>query len=130
MDKPDNRFPKREKLTGKIRIDTLYKEGRSFVAFPFFIVLRTDNADANNRVIISVPKRNFKHAVDRNLLKRRIREAYRLNKHLVEGTNLHIALNYIAKFKMEYAQLEQKMHSAILKINKEIQPDDDHHTMD
>ncbi len=118
MDKSRNTFSKKEKLTGKIRIDTLYKEGRSFVAFPFFIVIKDADFEGPNRVIISVPKRNFKNASDRNLIKRRIRECYRLQKHSIPFNNLHIAFNYIAKFEMNYKQLEQKMLQAIDKINK------------
>ena len=76
-------FSKQEKLTGKKKIEELFKTGSSFYLNDFQIRhLKSSNAGPH-QILISVPKRNFKRAVDRNLLKRRIREAYRLNKQLI-----------------------------------------------
>ena len=75
-------FPKKEKLTSKIIIDRLFKEGESTFKYPFRILFLSDTSYSEPfpQIVISVSKRNFKHAVDRNRIKRLIREAYRLQK--------------------------------------------------
>jgi len=76
-------FSKAEKLKSKKLIEALFQEGKSISAYPLRLVyLKTefeDNIAAKTGV--SVNKRNFKHAVDRNRIKRLMREAFRLNKH-------------------------------------------------
>ena len=60
--------------------------------------------------MFSVSKRNFKKAVDRNVLKRRLREAYRLNKHRIAASNrLVIAYIYNAKEILTFAQIEERL---------------------
>lgn len=98
-------FSKNEKLCSKKDIQQLFQEGNSFLVYPYRILwLKTKNPGTPQcRVLISVSKRNFKHAVTRNLIKRRIREAYRLNKsivleHLAENhTSLSLAIVYVGK---------------------------------
>ena len=80
-------LPQSERLKGKIRIDNLFANAKGVLAYPFR-VLFTPNGTDKNIIMVSIPKRKFKHAVDRNLLRRRTREAYRLNKTLLsEQTN-------------------------------------------
>jgi ribonuclease P protein component len=73
-------------------------------------------------IMVSVPKKRFKRAVKRNLLKRRIREAYRLNKMaLTEVLNskelqMHIAFNYVSDEVMDYEQIEKKMKVALQRL--------------
>lgn len=76
-------FTKGEKLCGVRAISELFSEGRPLNLPPLRIIYRVTPADPALepvRVLISVPKRYFRKAVDRNLIKRRIREAYRQNK--------------------------------------------------
>ena len=74
--------------------------------------------------MVSIPKRKFKHAVDRNLLRRRTREAYRLNKAILneatENNGLDIAILYIGDKKEEFAYLQKKMCDALNKIATKI----------
>ena len=77
-------FPKREHLKSKTVIDNLYAKGMSVAAFPLravFIPLEEKECkQPAATILINVAKKRFRHAVDRNLIKRRIREAYRLSK--------------------------------------------------
>ena len=75
-------FPKKEKLTSKIIIDRLFKDGQSKFKYPFRVLFLSDDAYSEPfpQLVISVSKRNFKRAVDRNRIKRLIREAYRFQK--------------------------------------------------
>jgi len=63
-------------------MDRLFKEGGAFISYPLRIVYldRKPSSGATVSVLISVPKKKIKHAVERNRMKRLIREAYRLNK--------------------------------------------------
>ena len=58
-----------------------------------YCFLRREDGSTENRVMVSVPKRLFKRAVKRNLLKRRLRESYRVRKDLVQGTDILFLYN-------------------------------------
>ena len=84
-------FSKEERIVSNLLIETLFEKGnsRSLTAYPLRAVyLRTEHREgcAPVQLLISVPKKKFKHAVDRNRVKRQIREAYRKNKAILEGT--------------------------------------------
>lgn len=118
MSKGKFTFTESERLKGKIRIDNLYKEGKSFVAFPFFVVCCNEVKATNTRVLISVSKKRFKNATDRNKIKRRIREAYRLNKSKLDIYPTNVAFNYIAPKILDYKTIEQKLLSTFKRLNK------------
>jgi ribonuclease P protein component len=75
-------FSKSERLCSKKAIEVLFENGKSFYSSPFLIVWTycTSDMPYPAQVAFSIPKKGFKLAVTRNLIKRRTREAYRKNK--------------------------------------------------
>lgn len=83
-------LPKAERINSKKQIDRLFNGGgsRAMSAFPLRMVYMVSTKEPESRepmaqMMVSVPKRHFKHAVQRNHIKRQVREAYRRNKHIV-----------------------------------------------
>ena len=78
-------YPKAEKLKSRTTINLLFSEGKSVAKYPLRLVYRKAdlNFDKNSKMGVSVSKKYFKKAVDRNYFKRVLRETYRLNKHLL-----------------------------------------------
>ena len=113
----DNSFPKSEKLYGKYAVEQLYKEGNRFVVWPLRITY-VEAPDGENRVLVWAPKSLFKHAVNRNRLRRQMREAYRLNKHILAPSmkRYHLSFNYLDKNMHAYASIEKATRKALTKI--------------
>lgn len=114
---------KQEILRSKKIIKELFENGSSFFLYPYKVYYQTNPEIENNQVLFSVSRKNFKKAVDRNLLRRRMREAYRLNKSILtaEGNislSLSIALIYISKFKLPYSEIENKLKQVLIRLNK------------
>ena len=109
------RFSKKEKLTSKKKIEGLFSKGSSFYLKALLVRhLATSETGQSHQVLISVPKRNFKRAVDRNLIKRRIREAYRLNKHVIEDSEPHyIGFVYISKEILTFHEIQDQLIRAL-----------------
>ena len=78
-------YPKNERLKSKTTIGLLFSEGKSVSKYPLRLVYRTaaENSEEQTKIGVSVSKKYFKKAVDRNYFKRVLRETYRLNKHLL-----------------------------------------------
>jgi ribonuclease P protein component len=105
-------FKKEERLSKEKNIQELFDKGSSFYLYPFkvFFMKNPDPMYPVHQVLISVSKKNFKKAVDRNLIKRRIREAYRLNKNQLSGQNkLLIAYLYSVKEILPSAQIHERL---------------------
>jgi ribonuclease P protein component len=113
-------FRKEERLSKDKLIQELFDKGSSFYLFPFkvFFMPNPDQGIAWHQVVISVSKRNFKRAVDRNLLKRRIREAYRLNKDLLPAQKkLLIAYIYSVKDILPSIQIQERLVKTFKKLD-------------
>ncbi len=82
----DARLPKTERLSGATAVAALLEHGKHFQAGCLRCKYMPRADEGPSRIVVSVPKRSFKRAVKRNLLKRRIRESYRRQKSLLTGT--------------------------------------------
>jgi ribonuclease P protein component len=111
-------FKKEERLCNKRLIDGLFHNGSSFLCYPFKAswALADGGQDFPVQIVFSVAKKRYKRAVDRNLVKRRMREAYRLNKQslLYDVLNtadkkLVLSISYIGKEIPLYDFFEKKM---------------------
>ena len=119
MPKIRDSFPKRERLCNIKAITSLFESGKSSFTFPLKIYYKPNTLNYN-RIVITVPKRNHKKAVDRNLIKRRIRESWRLYK----GTDsdilgLDIAVVYVATSLIDYKKIEKSLKDGLAKIKKD-----------
>jgi ribonuclease P protein component len=110
-------FPKSEKLCGATNIDNLYQKGRKFVVWPMRITYM-ESEDTHSQVLIWAPKSLFHRAVDRNRLRRLMREAYRLNKHILGDVDktYQLAFNYIDKQKHDFQLINRAMCKALKRL--------------
>lgn len=114
------KFTKAERLSSKKEITALFNEGKSFAISHIRVVYRflPKQEERPNAILVSVPKKYFKHAVDRNLLKRRIREAYRLNKGLLQNmpARVEFMLLYQKRRIATFAEIEEIVKKALERI--------------
>lgn len=117
-----NTFGKQEKLKKKNLIAELFASGKSTSVFPLKMIYLEYDHDSPCKIQagVSVSKRNFKKAVERNRIKRLMRESYRKNKYLIynnEDTKKYIIMFiYQAKSEVTYEQMEVKMNQLIQKF--------------
>lgn len=112
----DNTLPKEARLKSKLAIDRLLKNGRYGYTEGIRFCYTSGNGTELNRIMVSVPKRNFKRAVKRNLLKRRIRESYRTQKGLLPETGHDILFTYTSKEVLDSARIAASVADALRKI--------------
>ena len=116
-------YPKHEKLKSKTTIDSLFSEGKSVSKYPLRLVY-VENIEPNAELIkmgVSVSKKYFKKAVDRNYFKRVLRETYRLNKHLlIDHLEKPYAFMffYQSKERLSYQEIEEKTIQLFQKFNE------------
>ncbi len=113
-------FPQQEKLKSRKTIDLLFLQGSSFTKSPLKVVYIPIEDSGVNKAGFSVPKKHFKRAVDRNRLKRQMREAYRNNKHLLKsnnGSKFALMFLYINKEKASFDSIQNAVLALINKLS-------------
>lgn len=122
MDKP-HALPKSERLSSLTAVRRLFTDGASSFVYPFrYMVFKSESTTPSVEVLFSVPKRNHKRANKRNTLKRRMREAYRLNNEALhaaikeQGKELDIALVYSTKDLLPYKTIENAVRKILAEV--------------
>ena len=118
-----NRLYKYEKLCSRTAINNIFQGGKSAICYPLraaFSIVDAEETPA--QFLITIPKKKIRKAVNRVLLRRRVREAYRLNRNLLlpylkeKNISLKIAFVYLTDEISDYALIEAKMQALMLKI--------------
>ena len=127
-----NTLNNKERIKSRKQLETLFGGGksRSMVAFPVRLVYMTNDCatDAPQlMMMVSVSKRHFKHAVKRNRVKRQIREAYRLNKHILapaseklEGKTLSMGFIWLSDEIMPTERVEKSVVNLMQRLNERL----------
>ncbi len=118
-------FKKEERLCNKKLIEGLFHNGSSFLCYPYKVAMLVSPVSEPfaAQVVFAVSKKRYKHAVDRNLIKRRMREAYRMLKQqylynhlLAVDKTLVLSIGFIGKEIPQYDFFEKKMQKALMQI--------------
>lgn len=116
---PANTFRKEERLCGKSNISALISNGKwGGTAHLRYCWRRRDEEDGTNRIMVTVSKKFFKRAVKRNLLKRRMREAYRLQKAALTTPGIDFMVSYNTKEVLDYQVIAKEMASILGKLSQ------------
>ena len=118
------RLYKHEKLCSRTAVNLLFSDGKSEFAYPLRVVYRIvpDATASGARFLITVPKKKVRTAVGRVLMRRRIREAYRLNRRFLlpalaeKGIAIEMAFLYLDKELQPYTKIEERMRTVLSKI--------------
>lgn len=120
-----NTFTKEERLCSRKLIDLLFKDGSSFLLYPFRISYLLTDVPCRFpvQIVINVSKKRYKRAVDRNLIKRRCRESYRLHKELELYAHLNdpdrlllLSVQFVGKKIYDYSFFEKRLTGALKKL--------------
>ncbi|OWP84725.1 ribonuclease P protein component [Flavobacterium davisii] len=121
-------YPNYEKLKSRTLIDYLFTNGKSVSKYPlrlvFAEVAELKNTRTNIQIGVSVSKKYFKKAVDRNYYKRVLREIYRLNKQELKGVisekKYIMMLMYQTKERLDFYEINDKIKSLLIKFNEQL----------
>lgn len=123
-------FPKSERMVSRRLMESLFggRSSHSVVTFPLRIVYTTRERspqDSPIQILVSVSKKHFKHAVDRNRVKRQIREAYRRNRQVIaeslpEDRQLLMACVWLSDGHCPSAEIESKMVSLLRRVGEKL----------
>lgn len=118
------KFHRKERLKSPKIIEQLFQEGKAFFCYPFRVVYLYTSLPTPfpAQVLVSVSKKKFRKAVDRNRIRRQVKETYRLHKNdwyetLNNEKQLAIIFIYIARQPLEYAFLEERMQRCLKKLS-------------
>ena len=123
-----NSYAKAEKLKSRKALNALFTGGKSFAVFPvkIFWMPAAPDSDRPMQAGVGVSARHFKKAVDRNRIKRLLRECYRLNKHSLLATleakekKVVVFFLYVGKELPDYTMLNEKMQQALTKFEEQL----------
>ncbi|AMA48059.1 MULTISPECIES: ribonuclease P protein component [Flavobacterium] len=121
-------YPNYEKLKSRTLIDHLFANGKSVSKYPIRLVFvevpELKNTSTNIQIGVSVSKKYFKKAVDRNYYKRVLREVYRLNKTefitIVSEKKYIMMLMYQTKDRLDFHEISDKIKSLLIKFNEQL----------
>ena len=123
---PKEGLPKSQRIYHKKAVQTLFEEGKGFSLYPFRVLVHLYDAEnqenAIPRILVSVSKKRFHHAVKRNRVKRLIRESWRKNKAelmklcLLNNKTLDVAFVYNATVILKYGEMEEKMKKVVERL--------------
>lgn len=123
-------FNHSERLKFRKQIETLFQTGEAFSIYPFRVVYEHTSArtieDAPARAGFSVPKKKMRHAVQRNRIKRLLREAWRKQKHLIypliaPEKQLHLFFIFVGKEMPDWVNTEKAMSKIIPILQTKLQ---------
>jgi len=124
---------KSERLKSRKQIDQIFETGKKITLFPFRLLYRTEQGKGNLKAGFTVSSKNFPRAVDRNRIKRLMREAYRLRKNELETEVLkndfclHLFLIYTGREMVDYEEISvplKKLLDKLMKVLYEKDPAD------
>jgi len=123
-------FGKEEKLCSKKVIESLFESGKSLSGFPLRFVWEFHKLESPVQVVFIVSKKNFRLAVDRNRIRRQLREAYRHHKHglyewcISENKQVALMVVYNGKKRPAYSEIESKIIVILRRLEETLRGDD------
>ena len=118
----DHSLGRKEKLKSDKIINSLFQQGKSLFSFPIkmvFINLPAELGSSNHQFSVSIPKKKFKKAVDRNRIKRLIREAYRTNKAIIANIPPKAMMAiYVSDKELTYKEVERSIKNILTGLSK------------
>lgn len=120
------KLPKSARLCSVAAIDALFASGKGALAYPLRLVALPAPPGKPTAFFISVPKKRLRHAVDRVCMRRRIREAYRLNRDLLDPSRpMHMAIIYVADSTLSFERVETALVRLLSRLSDEPTPKTD-----